>query len=341
LWISGGSDLIVHFAMNPWERNKLKSKVRQFGKGLMRCDQCHTILSIEGLAPLSLMRCGRCKCMNVIPMLLADFWLHQPLGGGGSGVVYLAYWLHRGKRCAVKVLRSGENRNDNTIAGLQKEASTLADVGRHPCIVRLLSSGISNDECFMAMEYIEGERLDNRIARLGTIPEKEALRMLLYLLAAEKHIFRRGYLYGDMKPENIIFKQNNLPVLIDFGMCMKTDEAARRKKAFVGGSPYYLPPERLQKDPEGPYSEIYALGMIMYTALTSGTFFKFTGNVQDLAMKHIQTARMSVTQAMLPMCNPATVEMLGRMIRKDPSERYQTFEEVELVAMQIFRRIKR
>jgi serine/threonine protein kinase len=109
----------------------------------------------------------------------------------------------------------------------------------------------------------------------------------------------------------------------------------------VGGSPYYLPPDRLSKGAEGPYSEIYSLGMVMFTALTSGTFFKFTGNVQDLAMKHIQSARMTVNQGMMPQSSPATVEMIGQMIRKDPEERYQKFEEVELAAMQCLRQLSR
>ena len=182
--------------------------------------------------------------------------------------------------------------------------------------MRLISSGISNDECFMAMDYVEGERLDNRIARLTMIPEKEALRMLVYLLAAEKYIYRRGYLYADIKPENIIINKNNMPVMIDFGLCMTVDEAGRHKKSFVGGSPYYLPPERIQKDAEGPYSEIYSLGMLMFTALIGNTFFKFAGDVQDLAMKHIQTARLTVNQAMMPQSSPCVVEMVGQMIRK-------------------------
>ena len=280
--------------------------------------------------------------MNVIPMRLVDFWLYQPLGSGGSGIVYLAYWPRKHELCAIKVIRTGESHYDKTVAVLQKEAAILGNIGAHPCIVRLFSSGISNDECFMAMEYIEGERFDNCIARLETVPEKDALRMLLFLLASEKHIYRHGYLYGDMKPENIIIRQdNNVPVLIDFGMCMAINEAASRKTVFVGGSPYYLPPERMSNGAEGPYSEIYSLGMIMFTALTSGTFFKFTGDVQDLAMKHIHAARMSVNQGMMPQCSPATVEMIGRMIRKDPEERYQKFEEVELAAMQCFRQIAR
>jgi serine/threonine protein kinase len=323
-----------------WQTHKLAKAAHHFKNCKVPCGQCGGLLSTDGLIPLSLMRCGRCGYMNVIPMQLADFWLYQPLGGGGSGSVYLAYWPRKKMRCAVKVLRGGEQSYDKAATTLKREAEVLGFIGNHPCIVRLISSGISNDECFMAMDYIEGERLDNRIARLTMMPEKEALRTLVYLLAAEKYIYRRGYLYADIKPENIIITRNNIPVMIDFGLCMTVDEAGRRKKGFVGGSPYYLPPERIQKDAEGPHSEIYSLGMLMFTALTGNTFFKFAGDVQDLAMKHIQTARLTVTQAMMPQSSPCVVELVEQMIRRNPIDRFQTFEEVEAAAMHCLRRTK-
>jgi len=220
------------------------------------------------------------------------------------------------------------------VSVLQREADILTRIGKHPYIVNRISSGFKTDSNFLAMEFIDGERLDFRMARFGVIAEQEALRILLCLLAAEKHIYSSGYLYGDIKPQNVIIRKKHIPVMIDFGLCMPLDYAsAKHKKSFLGGSPYYLPPERLQMGAEGPCSEIYSLGMLMFSMLTGSTFFKFTGDVQDLAMKHIQTARMPVDQAMMPKCSPGIVEMVGRMIRKEPEERFQTFEEVEQTAV--------
>jgi eukaryotic-like serine/threonine-protein kinase len=320
--------------MSFWQTFKLRKMVRRFKKGFMLCEQCRTRYPLKGLVPLSFMQCRRCGYLSLVPLQVADYWLYQPLGGGGLGSVYLAYWRRGNARCAVKVLQMGEENNERAVSGLQREADVLARIGKHPCIVSLINSGFANDRHFLAMEFIDGERLDFRIARFGEIAEQEALHILLCLLAAEKHIYRTGHLYGDMKPQNIIIRKRNVPVMIDFGLCMPLDDASvQNKESFVGGSPYYLPPERLQRGAEGPCSEIYSMGMLMFSMLTGDTFFKFSGNVQDLAMKHVQTARLPVNPDMMPQCSPAVAEMVGQMIRKEPEDRFQTFEEVEDAAV--------
>lgn len=329
--------------MNIWKALKLRWMVRGFEKGITTCQQCGGRFRFDTLTPLSLIQCSRCQCPNIVPMPVGPYWLYQPLGGGGSGSVYMGFHTRRPLRCAIKVMHVDEKNYDKAVAMMKREADILKHVTGHPNVVRYIECGQDAEEFFLAMEFVDGERLDHRLTRNEVIPEEQALLLLRQLIAAEKHILKRNYLYADMKPENIIITpRRHRPVVIDFGLCMTVEEAAvDRKRSFVGGSPYYLPPERIERRAEGPWSEIYSLGMIMFAVLTGQTFFKFSGSVQDLALKHVQSARLAVTPAMMPGCSPVVVELVGHMIRRDPEERYRTFEDLDVAVLQCLQMVRR
>lgn len=312
------------------ERRRLRRKARRCAKGFFRCDGCRKRLDLAELAPLSITKCPKCDRPGFVPFHIGEFWLCEPLGGGGEGSAYKSIRQGSRKIYAVKIPRREERDNPAAIDSLVSEASMLKDIGKHPHIVQLVDSGCEDGEHFTALEYVEGERLDTRIARLSYIPEHDGARMALALLSAEQHIVNCGYLYRDLKPENIIIERTGRPVLLDFGFCTTLEEAeSQADNEFVKGSPHYLPPERLWRSGEGQASEIYSLGMVMYHALTGGTYFSTAQEAENLAVRHATSLRLTVQDSSMPHSSPEMLELVSSMIRKDPAERPKSFDAVQ------------
>ena len=325
--------------MNIFENIKLKHMARGFENGFFKCDQCSYKNTMSGPAPLSVVQCEKCGYGNFVPVKIGGFWLFEPLGGGGMGSVYKGFNAGLGGLCAVKVLPRDGRGNPEFIEDLERESGVLKTIGNHRNIVRLAAAGNDGDELYCAMEFINGSLLSTLIEDCRELPEARVLEILMDLLAAEKHIFSKGFLYRDIKPQNVMIRNDGSAVLFDFGVCLPVYEAAEPPAGdLVEGSPFYLPPERMWRSGEGQESEIYSLGMVAYHALTGKTFFKSQDDAEKLAKKHASGLRVTITHAMMPQCSRELVVMLEKMIRKEPEERFQTFEELETEIRKIIKK---
>lgn len=299
----------------------------KFEAGYLSCQKCKARIELEGLNPLTMTECPKCRMMNFIPLKIADFWLFQPLGGGGMGAVYKASKQDDDERFfAVKVLaRNGKDKLGH-IHALLNETHISKQIGDHPNLVSCIDGGWKDDEYFCALEFVGGERLDKRIERSEGLKQEEVLKYALDILSAEQHIYDEGYLYRDMKPENIMITPDDKAILYDYGLCISRNEALNPEDEFVSGSPYYLPPERLWGISEDAYSEIYSLGMVMFYALSNQTFYNAT-EVNSLAKRHVSKLRIPIEKK-LKHLRPEMVALISRMIAQEPSDRYQTYQEV-------------
>ncbi len=306
---------------NPYELAKA------WEKGSLRCPKCRKSSSLETFKCLQLNDCPHCSTPFFMPQRIRDYFLYEPAGGGGMGSVYKAVSVKYPDRVlAVKVLARKERMNPPNIHAILNEALVSYAFKDSQFVAACLDSGFADDEYFTVMDFIDGERLDKRIERLGMMPETEVIPMAMHLLAAEQHIFRRGYLFRDMKPENVIINSCGYAVLLDFGLCIPLDAARNPTDEFISGSPYYMPPERLLGHPEDAYSDIYSLGMVMYHALTGHTLYDAT-ELESLAKKHVAKMKVSNLARMTNM-STGMAELVDRMIQQSPEERPQTFQEV-------------
>lgn len=304
-----------------------EAKGLAYADGLIPCQKCGFSIPMRKLQPLKMVECPKCKSISFVPLKVGRYWLFEPLGGGGMGSVYKALSVEMPDRFfAIKVLSRAEKTKPANIHALLNEARIGKIIGDHPCLVKCVDSGCEDGEYYAAMEMVQGERLDKRIDRLGRLPEAQALQIVLHVLAAEQHIYRCGFLYRDLKPENIIINEQGYAILFDYGLCLPREEALHPTDEFVSGSPYYLPPERLLGTGEDACSEIYSLGMVLYYALTGQTYFD-ANEVEALAKRHVSKVRLSISSKLKDF-RPELVEVLSKMIKQEPSERYQSFREV-------------
>ncbi|HXV90512.1 MAG TPA: serine/threonine-protein kinase, partial [Gemmatimonadales bacterium] len=201
--------------------------------------------------------------------LAPDFEVERVLGAGGMGIVLLAREISLGRRVAIKTIKP-EFATAVAVERFLREAQTLASLS-HPNIVPIYSLQQRDGIPCIVMEYLEGETLFSRIER-GPIPPGEARRILRDVLAALDAAHARGVVHRDVKPANIFLRPDRA-VLTDFGIAKPVVSGVAMGEILTVegqavGTPYYMAPERFASGDAQPASDIYAVGMVLYEALT-------------------------------------------------------------------------
>ena len=305
-------------------------EIKNLEDGFVKCSSCPAEIPLNSATPLEVINCPHCPGQVLIPLKVKNYWLYSPLGGGGMGSVYKAVSsAGEGREYAVKVLPRNEKANQDFIKALLHEGKVGTSFGSHANIIGIVEYGVDGDEHFLVTEFIDGDRLDLLLGEKSRIPEKKAIGITLQILEAEIHILKCGCLFRDLKPQNIIIDKTGTVRLFDYGLCATIDEAAEANLADeVQGSPFYIPPERILGAPEGEFSEIYSLGMILFYMLSGRTYYSLA-EINDLVTKHLTSLRALSVETYLKKCSPSCIAILDRMIARTPVKRYQDFNSLK------------
>ncbi len=306
-----------------------KRKISDLQKGIIACPNCDEILHLNAYQSLKVVACPNCDTPIFIPFKLKSYWLYRPLGGGGMGSVYQAFSEDIAGEFAVKILPRKRKKDPELIKTLRMEGEIGTILGKSPHLIDVVDYGCEGDEHYMVSRFVEGTRLDVFISSATMLSERQALDIMTQLLDAEIHIKNCGYLYRDIKPENIIIVEETATVkLLDFGLCLPLNQAATpNTEGNLEGAVFYLPPERIVAAPEGEYSEIYSLGMLLFHMVAGETYFS-SADAKDVMTKHIRSPRNPNVRSRLKRCSSELVNILDKMIQGNPNERYHTLAEI-------------
>jgi eukaryotic-like serine/threonine-protein kinase len=309
-------------------------------EGYIYCTSCGEPIYIYDFPELALQPCGDCGCPNFIPLKVKNYWLFAPLGGGGMGSVYHAYYdQDEDVDLAVKILPRERKNDPYLTSSLLNEAQIGYSFGEHPHLNRVIDYGQSDDEYFAVFEYISGIRLDQIIESPVKRSEKQILLWALQLLAAEQQIFDCGYLFRDLKPQNIIIDGEGNVKLFDYGLAISIEDALGDGGDKIEGSPYYIPPERIVGSGEAQCSEIYSLGMVLFHTLAGKTYYS-SDEIKNLVGKHVTSLRITNVSSKLPsQTDPEISTILSKMILRSPQERYQTYKEVAAELFKVYKEL--
>ena len=193
--------------------------------------------------------------------------LLEKLYGGDLVSVYLAETEGSGERMAFKVLRHVPDAGGGRLFDrFLQEYEVIARV-RHPNVVRIFDLGIADDHAYIAMEYLGAGSLAERLN--APLAADVALEYLHQIAGALEAIHAAGVLHRDLKPGNIMFRDDGTLALIDFGLAKQMRlEAAITGKGQIFGTPYYMSPEQGHAEPTDERSDLYSLGCIFYEMLT-------------------------------------------------------------------------
>jgi len=216
---------------------------------------------------------------------LHEFKIERLLGEGGFGLTYLAFDESLQKHVAIKeylpidfairsegstvIPRTESSRGDFDwgLNAFLDEARVLARFN-HPNIVRVNRFFQENGTAYIVMEYVDGRTLGELVRELQQLTEREILAILSPLIDGLKHVHQQSVYHRDIKPDNIIIRDNGSPVLIDFGAARQSIGSKSRSITTIV-TPGYAPIEQYSsKGKLGPWTDIYALAAVSYTCLT-------------------------------------------------------------------------
>ena len=205
------------------------------------------------------------------PQLPSDYEILGELGRGGMGIVYHARQNSLDREVAVKILRPGDMQFGSLIQRFERESKALAKL-RHPHIVSVYQVGRVGDHVFFTMDYVKGAPLSELMLRSGPLSPSHAVRLLKELTSAVAYIHSQSLLHRDLKPSNVLLDEDGQVFLVDFGLVQ--DMSSKERLTLTGnilGTPAYMSPEQARGDlaSMGEASDVYALGAILYEALTN------------------------------------------------------------------------
>ncbi len=247
----------------------------------------------------------------------------QLIGRGGMGVVYGARDVRLNRRVALKMIRAGEAEAAE-LDRFRTEAEVVAQL-RHPNIVQIYEVGDHRGRPFIALEYVEGGNLKEKLS--GTpLPPREAARLLETLARAVQAAHARHIVHRDLKPANVMLTADGTPKITDFGLAKRLDEAGQTQSGAVVGTPSYMAPEQAEgrRGTVGPTADVYALGAILYECLTGRPPF-LAATTHD-TLRQVATEEPVPPRRLRPDCPRDLETICLTCLRKEVAKRYASAE---------------
>jgi serine/threonine-protein kinase len=264
-----------------------------------------------------------------LQLALGDaYQLHELIGQGGFGSVYVAWDVRLRRKVAVKALRHDVFNTVILIERFKREARAVAQL-RHPNIIPIYAIGEDEGITYMIMPFIEGVTLKDLIRRDDRPSIEECRRILMDAAGALAAAHEEGIVHRDIKPENIMLEgDTRLVQLMDFGLAkaLSDEEVALTDEGTILGTPQYMSPEQVrgERGIDGR-SDVYSLGIVGYEVLT-GTK-PFTGaSMQSVLAKHLTEDPVPLA-SLAPDVPPQFAASIMKALAKNRKDRHRTAEQ--------------
>jgi serine/threonine protein kinase len=201
---------------------------------------------------------------------VGKYTLKEILGVGGFGDVYLGE-TKDGPNVAVKILAPDAARDDDTVERFKREADTARKL-EHPNIVRVLDIGSSRARHYIVMELVRGGSLRKLLRREDA--HAKVISALGEVARALAFAHAKGIVHRDVKPENVLLTKANRAKVADFGLARAVDQSSMTTEGRLLGTAVYMSPEQAKGDRATSASDVYAMGIMIYEAITGGLPFK-------------------------------------------------------------------
>src|SRR4051794_1322964 len=257
--------------------------------------------------------------------LSGRYRLEAKLGSGGMSTVYLARDETLDRAVAVKVMHREMSEQADQLERFRQEARAVAKLS-HPNVVAVIDAGEDHGYPYIVFEYVEGETLKQRIARVGALDIQEAIAYAIEIARGLTIAHARNMVHRDIKPQNILIDDEGRAKLTDFGISRQLEQDGMTATGRVLGTTDYVAPEQAMGKAVDPRSDIYSLGVVLYEMLVGQVPFKADSQV-GVAMKHVNEELPDV-QSRRPEVSAAVALVVERATTKDPARRYQEVGEM-------------
>lgn len=259
-------------------------------------------------------------------IVLCDrYRLDQSLGRGGMSDVYRAFDQRRRAYVAIKVLREDLAEDPDFVRRFAREAEALARLD-HPNIVRFYNFEQEGAQAFIVMDFVSGSTLSRRLREMaGPLPLDEITHILRHVGAALHFAHQEGYIHRDVKPGNIMLRDDGSVLLSDFGIARATEAAT--STMGPAGTPAYMSPEQILGHDLTPGADVYSLGVVLFEMATgerpfSGDVGTGTSRIERVRDAHLH-AEPPHPQRINPNLPRAAAAVILRALAKSADRRYQ------------------
>ncbi len=252
---------------------------------------------------------------------IGRYHVQEQIGCGGMGVVYKAEDRAIGRKVAVKTL------TETTPEMLERfYVEARSGIISHPNIVTVYELGEHEGCPFIAMEYIDGESLEQALARRGKLPVAEAVAAVEQLCAGLGYAHGHGVVHRDIKPANILLRPDGRVTIVDFGIARLADRThALTKVDTLLGTFHYIAPERLKGETGDGRADVWSAGVILYQLLTGQLPFK--GSPASAVYRVLHEPYEPLAEQ-VPDIPEELSRILARALDKELEGRYATAEEM-------------
>lgn len=274
--------------------------------------------------------------MNLSGKKIKHFKILRSIGKGGMGEVYLAHDTTLDRDVAIKFLLPSQQEDPRGRHRLVQEARAAAALD-HPFICKVYETGESQGMPYIAMEFVEGKNLKDRLEEEGLLPERESIQIIREIAEALEKAHEKGILHRDLKPANIMLTPQGHVKVMDFGLAKRflsgqetlaqtITQAASTEEGTISGTLAYMSPEQARGEKVDNRSDIFSFGIIMHEMLAGQHPFLKPSPLETLTAilrdpPPIPKAKKRVTAS-------AMDSILNKALEKEPAKRYQSISEL-------------
>jgi len=257
---------------------------------------------------------------------IGNYRITGEVGRGGMGVVLLGEHVSLGRPAAIKVLPPELAREEEFVARFVREARAAAQLD-HPNVVRVYDAGRTGDSYYIAMELVPGHTLAQELDRAGPLSVERALEVTRSVALALAEAGRQSIIHRDVKPSNILIRDDGLVKLADLGLAKAIGSPGVTVSQTALGTPYYMAPEQA-RDPRSvdTRADLYSLGCTLYHMLTGAV--PYTGTSFFTVMKAHESEAIPDPRQLRPDLPKPVAQLIRWTMAKDPDDRPASAEEV-------------
>lgn len=259
---------------------------------------------------------------------IGRYGVGEEIGRGAMAVIYRGFDPEIRRELAIKCLQDDYARRPEYRRRFVAEARAAGTL-THPGIVTIFDVGESDDRPFIAMELLDGITLTAFAEQFRPLLLRNVLKIAIQLVEALDYAHRNGVVHRDIKPENIIVTSATVNIkVMDFGIAQTLNDPAWRADTdgYVAGSPHYMAPEQVRGLPTDARADLYSVGVVLYELLTGSTPFR--GHEVEGLLTRVVRDPAPPLRPIVQGCPPELIELVERLLQKEPEQRYQSAGEL-------------
>ena len=282
---------------------------------------------------------------------LGRYEIRSQLGAGGMGEVYLAQDTRLDRQVALKILAPEVADNRERMSRFEQEARAASALN-HPHIITIYDIDRSDVASFIAMEFVDGLTLRDRMRGQPMAPA-EVLGVAVQIAAALAAAHAHGIVHRDVKPENVIVRHDGIVKVVDFGLAKLTSHGSpesadregttrlhvRTDSGVVMGTATYMSPEQARGQAVDARTDIFSLGVVLYELLTGRRPFEGS-SIYEIMAALLSDREASPLARYAPDVPEELERIVGKALRKNPDERYQTTRDLLLDLQSLKQRLE-